>query len=73
MKYTIKDCIQGTVTFQYYRAGELHYKCENGFAFSVPISDTDQAAFKAEDKGIFFMRWIRKFLLVQSQSNTEDL
>jgi hypothetical protein len=62
MKYTIKDCIQGTVKFQYYRSGVLYYKCENGFIFPVPIDDTDDAAFNAEDKGIIFMRWIRKAL-----------
>lgn len=69
MNFTIKDCIQGIVKFQYYRAGELYYKCENGFIFSVPINDTNDAAFKAEDKGILFMRWIRKALAVQ----TDDL
>jgi hypothetical protein len=71
MNITIKDCVQGTVKFQYYRSGELHYKCENGFIFSVPISDTNDAAFKVEDKGILFMRWIRKAL--QVQNNTVDL
>lgn len=61
----IKDCIAGNVTFQYYRKGELYYKCENGFTFTVPISDTGDAAFNAEDKGILFMRWIRKAIAEQ--------
>jgi hypothetical protein len=58
----IKDCIHGEVEFQFYRAGNLYYKCYNGFEFCVPISDTDGATFPAKDKGIFFMRWIRKEL-----------
>lgn len=62
MKYSLKECIQGTVKFQFYRCSELHYRCKNGFTFIVPISDTDDASFNAEDKGIFFMRWIKKAL-----------
>lgn len=61
----IKDCIKGKVTFQYYRKGELYYKCENGFVFPVPIDDTGDASFNAEDKAMLFMRWIRKALQEQ--------
>lgn len=50
------------VHFQYYRAGELHYKTESGFQFPVPISDIGDATFLAEDKAILFMRYIRKQL-----------
>lgn len=57
---TVKECIDGTVKFQFYRSGELYYKCQNGFMFSVPVSDTNDAVFNSEDRGIYFMRWIRK-------------
>lgn len=62
MTYTVKDCINGPVKFQFYRSGVLYYKCANGFVFEVPVTDTNDAVFKDEDKGIFFMRWIRKAL-----------
>ena len=32
------------------------------FLFPVPIDDTGDASFLAEDKGILFMRYIRKYL-----------
>ena len=38
------------------------YKTDTGLEFPVPISDTNDATFPASDKGIFFMRWIRKHL-----------
>lgn len=56
----LKDCIKGNVTFLFYRKGYLYYSCENGFVFTVPVEDTGDAEFKSSDKGIFFMRWIRK-------------
>ena len=56
----ITDHVKGKSTFQYYRAGNLYYKTDTGFEFYVPVSDTNDATFNAEDKSIFFMRWIRK-------------
>lgn len=37
---------------------ELWYKTDSGFDFPVPLHDTDGAEFLADDKAIFFMRWI---------------
>jgi len=48
------------VRFSWYRTGELWYTTECGFEFPVPVSDTGTAVFKAEDKAILFMRYIRK-------------
>ena len=59
-KYNLKECIKGQVTFDFYRKGFLFYVCENGFQFRVPIDDCGDACFNKEDKGIFFMRYIRK-------------
>lgn len=56
----VSDCIKGNVFFLYYRDLEFLYKCENGFEFVVPLDDTKGATFKAVDKGMYFMRWIRK-------------
>jgi hypothetical protein len=59
----IKDMVKDkTVKFQFYRNKELWYITEDGFEFPVPISDTGNGSFEAEDKAIRFMRWIRKHL-----------
>jgi len=59
---TLKEHVLGPCTFQYYRQGNLMYKTATGLEFPIPVLDTNDATFKAEDKGIFFMRWIRKHL-----------
>jgi hypothetical protein len=63
----IKDCIRGSVEFLYYRKGELYYRCENGFVFTVPVDDTGDASFNATDRAMLFMRWIRKELAKAEQ------
>lgn len=73
---TIKDLVgkDKKVYFSFYRDGELWYKVlyeyndrydgPNGswFEFPIPPDDMKGALFKAEDKSILFMRWIRKHL-----------
>lgn len=59
---SIKEHVQGKVTFQYYRDGQLFYKTDSGLLFPVPIEDIGNATFLAEDKAMLFMRYIRKFL-----------
>ena len=65
----VKECIKGNVTFAFYRKGFLHYNCENGFQFRVPINDCGDACFNKEDKGILFMRYIRKELKLLEEIN----
>lgn len=50
------------VRFLFYRKGELHYETDSGFEFVVPTEDTGDGVFLAEDKAIYFMRYIRKQL-----------
>ena len=61
---SIKEMISSgkKVSFVRYQNKELWYKTECGFEFPVPIDDAGEAAFLSEDKGILFMRWIRKHL-----------
>ena len=59
---TLKDHVSGPVEFQYYRAGNLMYKTSTGLEFTVPVDDTNDATFPRTEKGIFFMRWIRRHL-----------
>ena len=60
----VKDLVNNgqRVKFVKYQQQELWYKCENGFEFPVPISDTGDAAFGEEDKALLFMRWIKKHI-----------
>jgi hypothetical protein len=51
-----------TVKFVFYRDKELWYRGEGNFEFPVSLEDAGTATFKAEDKSVYFMRWIRKHL-----------
>lgn len=64
---TLKDHVSGPVEFQYYRAGNLMYKTSTGLEFTVPVDDTNDATFPRTEKGIFFMRWIRRHLNQQNK------
>ena len=59
---TLKDHVSGPVTFTHYFDGNLWYVTETDFLFPVPISDIGNAKFLATDKGIMFMRYIRKHM-----------
>jgi len=44
------------------RDGERVFTYKPIFTFPVPIEDTGDGTFNAEDKAIYFMRYIRKYL-----------
>jgi hypothetical protein len=67
----MKEHIQGKAVFTYYKNGNLYYLTESGLLFPVPIADTNEATFMAVDKGIFFMRWIRKHLEMLEKAKNE--
>lgn len=76
----IKSFVQNnnTVRFDFYRAGSLYYIVKdtdggNSFRFPVPISDTGDASFNAEDKAILFMRYIRKAIEEKTLEEVEYL
>lgn len=62
--YSLKELVSGTtVRFEEYRKGYLYYSVVGyDFVFPVPIDDTGDATFAATDKGMLFMRYIRKHL-----------
>lgn len=60
------------VRFVRYKDGELWYVTECGFEFPVPISDTGDATFLAEDRAMLFMRYIRKQLAMLEQARTDQ-
>jgi hypothetical protein len=62
MLHTLKDHVSGEATFKHYRAGIFYYQTHLGLEFQIPIEDTDGATFSAKEKGIYMMRWIKKFV-----------
>lgn len=62
MNYDLKTNIAGYSNFVYYRDHALWYQTETGLLFPVPISDAMGAQFRAEEKSLTLMRWIRRYL-----------
>jgi hypothetical protein len=59
----IKDLVKDkTAKFVSYREGNFYYETSDGFKFVVPIEEAAGVTLPAQDKAIFFMRWIRKQL-----------
>jgi hypothetical protein len=61
---TLKEMVSEgkRVKFVRYFDGDLWYTTEDGFEFPVPVVDIGNATFRAEDKAILFMRYIRKHI-----------
>src|ERR1700758_871167 len=73
LKDLVKDAV---VTFSHFQYGKLWYDVRPNrgsgaglyegesplFTFPVPVDDTGDGRFLAEDKGLLFMRYIRKHL-----------
>ncbi len=61
---SIKDMVKDgkKVYFVKYKNEEFIYRTECGFEFIVPLEETKGGTFLAEDKAMFFMRWIRKHM-----------
>ena len=61
----LKSRVSGQVQFVYFRDGDLWYRCIDDWKFPVNAAETSNAqgaspTFHRDDKGIVFMRWIRK-------------
>ena len=65
---SLKEIVKGKIYFSFYRDDKLWYKTEvDGFEFPIPLAEiradsSTHPTFLAEDKGIYFMRYIRKYL-----------
>lgn len=70
----IKDLVKDgkKVKFSFYQKGELWYETDCGFKFAVPIEDTGDGRFLAEDKAMIFMRYIRKQLAANEAGKNEQ-
>ena len=63
----LKDMVKRgqKVRISFYSRGSLWYVTDSGFEFPVPVGDRAEvgnATFLAEDKAIYFMRYIRKYM-----------
>ena len=70
----LKDLVKDkTVSFEFYRDGELWYRVsDTDFTFPVPITDAGTGVFKAVDKSLLFMRYIRKHLDMLDKAQKEQ-
>lgn len=68
---TLKERVSGPVRFVRMVNSELWYICQDNFEFAIPVEDTAGAEFKAEDKGLYFMRWIKKHMAMLEAAKTE--
>ncbi len=60
---TITEIIKNKkARFVQYREGHFIYATEDGFQFPVPLEEVGSATLLAEDKALYFMRWIRRHL-----------
>lgn len=69
----LKHRASGKVVFQYFQDDRLYYKClYDGFIFPVPVSDCKGARFRAEEKGLLFLRWIGRYMKdIEEQQATQ--
>lgn len=57
------------VTFSHYFDGDLWYETQDGNKFPVPISDLGSATVMKEEKASFFMRYMRKWNSLKTDSD----
>jgi len=62
VKQTVGQIVKGSKfsNFDSYREGIFYYTTDQGFKFIVPLLDISGATLNAQEKTIYFMRWIRQ-------------
>jgi hypothetical protein len=69
----LADRVKQGVKFSHFRDDALWYSTFDSWLFRVPLDDTangqgSSATFLRDDKGIYFMRWIRKQMEHEKES-----
>ena len=59
------------VKFVYFRDNEFWYQTDDGFLFPISLAEATagKATFLAEDKAIYFMRWMKKYIEACKKEN----
>lgn len=67
---SVKDMVKDgkIATFVCYFAGNLYYETQDGFRFTVPVSDVGNAIFNKQEKALLMMRYIRKQVELNAQA-----
>lgn len=68
----LKQRAKGPASFDYFTDGCLWYIASDGWKFPVPVSDAGTGTFSATEKGVFLMRWMRKYMEEQETWKPED-
>lgn len=52
------------VRFSFFRDNEFWYEHEEGLLFPISVTEatTGKATFLAEDKAIYYMRWMKRYI-----------
>lgn len=61
----LKDLVKNKkVRFLFYRDEKFYYEQEDGFVFPISRQEADagRATFLAEDKAIYYMRWMKRYI-----------
>lgn len=70
LKEMVKD--NRTARFVFFRDRALHYETEDGFIFPVPVDDAGSATFRADERAIVLMRYIRKHLETLEKAKSDE-
>lgn len=57
----IKEAVQHEAKFLYFRDNALWYETHTGEIFPVPVEDAGSSTFNRTEKGMYLMRWMRKW------------
>lgn len=74
----MKDLVQPgmKVHFSFYRDKEFWYEHDNGFAFPIALDEVEgpkcRATLLDEDKAIYFMRWMKKYIEAAKKEANEQ-
>lgn len=73
--YNVKDMVKDgkKVKFKSFRGDKLFYETECGFVFAVPISDTNEAEYLAEEKAMLFMKYINEAVKELNEELKENI
>lgn len=62
------------VRFSYFRDNEFWYQHEDGLLFSISLAEATagRATFLAEDRAMYFMRWMKRFIEAYKKTLQEE-
>lgn len=74
----LKKRVKEPVNFVYFRDGALWYQACDGWIFPVPVEETmnkqgGSPTFNATEKGMYLMRWMRKYSNQQESLQAEGI